>query len=112
MYTFGQFWTKILKNGYCDLLMWEPELTFTQSKSWVLSHYNNQKFLSIRDFCTNLIIIAKEPESQENATLISNFLFGIVLFRSKFCYKSRGLRNSSRISDGISLKKNPAGFTY
>ena len=48
--------------------MWE--LTFTQSKSWVLSHYNNQKFLSIGDFCTNLIIIAKEPESQENA--ISN----------------------------------------
>ena len=53
-------------------------------------------------------MIAKEPESEENAISspgpITNFLFGIVLFRSKFCYKSRGLWNFSKISDGISPK--------
>ena len=58
--------------------------------------------------------LSKSPNLKKMllATPISNFLFGIVLFRSKFCCKSRRLRNSSKISDGISLKKPQLACTF
>ena len=98
--------------GTLHLLMWE--LTFTQSKSWVLSNYNNRKFLSIGDFCTNLILIVKEPESQENA--ISNPYFKFSLWYCSFPVKI--LLQKQKAAEFFKNfrwnfpEKNPAGFTF
>ena len=63
-----------------------------------------------------LIMIAKEPESQENATPITNFLFtkeSLVLF-----FSGQNLLQKQRAAEFFKHfrwnfpEKNPAGFTY
>ena len=61
-------------------------------------------------------MIAKEPESQENATPVTNFLFAkesLVLF-----FSGQNLLQKQRAAEFFkhfrwnSPEKNPAGFTY